>query len=102
MKNTYTKYETKQINSEVLKKFRHGKFQVTVMKFNYVRVAPMNMRDYVPEMEHSRIKVCIQYSRLDKKNNLWNNQQIWINNINELEDLSELLSEVFEGGDKNE
>ncbi|MFH2106514.1 MAG: hypothetical protein ABII22_04585 [Candidatus Micrarchaeota archaeon] len=97
-------YELKQIGSaEIVNKAREGRFQVTVMKMNMVKLpADESMRDFIPEISFNRIRTCIQYSTYSKHKDTWNNQQIWCNKSDELIELRDLLNEIIDGASEEE
>lgn len=90
-------YELKKIGSaEVVNKARDGRFQVTVMKMNMVKVAAdESQRDFVPEICFDKVRTCIQYSTYSKLRKEWNNQQIWCNSPAELVQLRDVLNEIL-------
>lgn len=90
-------YELKKIGSaEVLNRVREGRFQVSVLKMNMVKVASdKSQRDFVPEIQFDRVRTCIQYSTYSKSRKEWNNQQIWCNSPAELVQLRDVLNQIL-------
>ncbi len=90
-------YELKKIGSaEVVNRVRDGRFQVSVLKSNMVKVAAdESQRDFVPEIQFDKIRTCIQYSTYNKFKDTWNNQQIWCNSPAELVQLRDVLNEIL-------
>ena len=80
-------------SAQVVNKVRAGRFQITEMKVNFVKTAANeSQRDFVPEIDlPPRVRVCIQYSRYNKREQNFDNQQIWLNYPTELEQLQEAL-----------
>ena len=72
------------------------------MKLRFVKTAANeSQRDFIPEMDITRDRVYVQFSRYDKKNKKYDNQQIWLNSVSELEQLQETLNEfLFDASDE--
>lgn len=90
-------YELKKVGStEIVNRVRDGRFQVTVMKMNMVKVAAdESQRDFVPEICFDKIRTAIQYSTYKKYQDKWENQVIWINSPAELVQLRDAINEIL-------
>ena len=78
------------------RKSQIGRFQVSLWKTRRVFKA---RNDYEPEKQVISRRACIQYSRLNRQTQVWDNQQVWCN-LDELRDLAQALDEVGQiGGD---
>ena len=67
-----------------------GRFQVSLWRTK--RIFPAR-NDFEPEREVISRRACIQYSRLNKQSQVWDNQQVWCN-LDELRDLVQALDEL--------
>lgn len=96
-------YELKQIGSaEVVNRVREGRFQVTVMKMNMVKVAADESQRDVPEIQFDKVRTCVQYSTYSKLRDEWSNQQIWCNSPAELVKLRDILNQIIDGASDEE
>ena len=72
------------------KRSRSGRFQVSLFKFDRL-IRKGN--DFMPEQIIKQVRVCIQYSKIDRTTNQWEQQQIWCS-PEELRDLGNALSGI--------
>ncbi len=77
------------MNQPVIKN-RVGRFQISIWKKK--RVIPAK-NDYDIEREYQTVRACIQYSRINKATEQWENQSIWCN-PEDLKSLAELLNQL--------
>jgi len=73
------------------KKSRSGRFQVSLFKNERI---VKEGDDFIPELRIEQVRVCIQYSYFDRKENKWMRQQIWCS-PEELRDLKNAMSGLF-------
>jgi len=99
-----TAYEIKQMgNTEILRKTRVGRWQVTVMKRTMVRTAAdPSKRDFIPEMEFEQLRTCVQLSRFNRRTKEWHNQQIWCDSTDDLRGLVETVDKLNESASTEE
>ena len=90
--NTYNQIKEKNEKSRPMLRNKVGNFQISLWKKKLVFPAKT---DFDCEREVDVVRVCIQYSRFDKKKQSWSNQSIWCL-PDELRDLAAVLAQLFE------
>lgn len=69
-----------------------GRFQISIWKSNKLIKAK---NDFDVEREVEQVRTCVQYSRFNKENQIWNNQRIWCT-PHEIRDLAQCLDKLNE------
>ena len=73
-----------------VKKFRAGRFQLTLWRFEKVKEA---RDDYDAERVGVRIRACVEYGRYNRRKQQWENERIWCD-PHELRDLAWVLDQL--------